>query len=114
MDRIRNVYSRSSAWHSACVRGEAQAVAVRIDDQHFAASPIGIVWRLLDGHPRSAERAVQGIDVGDDEIHRTAYFAVTGVFGQKDRLALAGELGEQRKAGFEAVLPVDEEARPCT
>jgi hypothetical protein len=34
------------------------------------------------------------------------------VFGEEDRLAVAGELGEQREAGFEAVFPVDHETQP--
>ncbi|KAI1693054.1 hypothetical protein Ddc_23182 [Ditylenchus destructor] len=94
------------------VAGKAKAVAIGVAQQHFAGAPFGVMRGLLDRHVGGTEGAVQAVDVVDDEVHRAADLAVAAVFGEEDRLAVAGELGEQREAGFEAVFPVDHETQP--
>ena len=99
--------SASSPHRSVHVGGKAQSVAVRVTQEHLAAAPSGVVRWLLDRYVGGTEGAVQGVDVFNDEVHRAADLAVAAVFGEEDRLAVAGELGEQREAGFEAVLRGD-------
>ncbi|KAG0919261.1 hypothetical protein G6F31_021185 [Rhizopus arrhizus] len=79
--------SSSSRQGSVCVGGEAQAVAVGVTQQHLAAAPFGVMRRLLDRHVRGAEGTVQRIDILDDEVHRAADLAITGVFGEEEGLA---------------------------
>ncbi len=67
--------------------------------------------RLRDGHAGGAEGAEHRLHVIHLEVHRAAGLAVAGMFAEEQGLALAGELGEQRHANAEAMLPVDGEAQ---
>ena len=94
--------------------GEAQAVAVGVAQQHLAAAPFGVMRRLFDRHVGGAEGTVQRVDILDDEVDRAADFAVAAVFGEEDRLPVAGELGKQREAGSKRCSQSTTKPSPCT
>ncbi len=89
---------------------EAEAVPIRIRDDHLARSPRHVRRGSAGHNPTSYELFVAGVDVRDDKVGCAADLAVTGVLGEKDRLARARQLREERESRLEAVLPVDGKA----
>ena len=89
------------------VGSKSQAVAVRVGDKEFpgaprrARQPIG---RLNASRFKLGPALVSAFD---NEVHRSADLAVAGMLGEEDRLPIAGQLHEYRKAGFKPMLPIN-------
>ena len=93
------------------MRGETQAIAIWICDNHFSGTPRRILRSLGWLNAASTEKAKALINVGHNEIGGPTCLAVSGVLGEEDGLALPGELQKEGEARLELMLPIDSKAK---
>ena len=105
-------YRKSSLTSGRQASANSKLIAIGIDDGHIAQPLNALVWWLLHRNALLLQFRVPGIYVGNVKMDKAPNRAIIFMFGQKKSQPIPRDLHEHWEMLFEAVLPIDLEAKP--